>query len=38
MAEIAGSARPDEKSPLDRFLSLFTDVHAGEGATVVLMR
>src|SRR5689334_24075832 len=26
-----------EKSPIDRALSLFTDVRAGEGATVVLM-
>src|SRR5213593_789711 len=28
---------PDQKSWLDRALSLFADVHAGEGATVLLM-
>jgi AAA family ATP:ADP antiporter len=28
--------RPDEKSALDRLVSLFTDVRAGEGATAVL--
>jgi ATP:ADP antiporter, AAA family len=36
-----GPHRPEtgrsEKSPLDRALSLFTDVRAGEGATAVLM-
>src|SRR5215475_15535112 len=29
--------RPTEKSMLDRALSLFTDVRAGEGTTAVLM-
>ena len=29
--------RPVNKSGLDRALSLFTDVRAGEGATAVLM-
>src|SRR3954465_7773260 len=29
--------RRSEKSTLDRALSLFADVHAGEGATAVLM-
>jgi len=31
------SAEPLQKSPLDRLLSLFTDVHAGEGATTLLL-
>jgi AAA family ATP:ADP antiporter len=31
------SAEPLQKSPLDRLLSLFTDVRAGEGATALLM-
>jgi AAA family ATP:ADP antiporter len=30
-------ARVDDKTWLDRALSLFTDVHAGEGATAILM-
>src|SRR5215212_4061599 len=37
MPSNAPAARTGDKSPLDRALSLFADVRAGEGATAVLM-
>src|SRR5436190_15954594 len=37
MTETTSPTIPQQKSWLDRMLSLFTDVRAGEGATAVLM-
>jgi AAA family ATP:ADP antiporter len=37
VADISSRLRGSEKSWLDRSLSLFSDVHAGEGVTVALM-
>jgi AAA family ATP:ADP antiporter len=37
MSSVAFRPPSDQKSPLDRLLSLFTDVRAGEGATAALM-